>query len=118
MSADFKADSDQIFGVPASSDGTTCVFYNKELLDKAGVDPEGDWRASFDAFVEGLDAIKASGMTPLALDENAIIWQILSLVAGAGAGWLRRSSGSWSPASATSPIRTAAGDRGELAEAE
>jgi raffinose/stachyose/melibiose transport system substrate-binding protein len=78
VSVDFKADSDQIFGVPASSDGTTCVFYNKELLDKAGVDPEGDWRTSFDAFVEGLDAIKASGMTPLALDENAIIWQILA----------------------------------------
>ena len=78
VSVDFKADSDQIFGVPASSDGTTCVFYNKDLLDKAGVDPEGDWRTSFDAFVEALDAIKASGMTPLGLDENAIIWQILA----------------------------------------
>ena len=41
-SADFRADSDQIYGVPAGSDGTTCFFYNKELLAKAGVDPEGE----------------------------------------------------------------------------
>jgi len=47
-SADFRADSDQIYGVPASSDGTTCIFYHKEIFDKAGVDPEGTWRASSD----------------------------------------------------------------------
>jgi raffinose/stachyose/melibiose transport system substrate-binding protein len=77
-SADFKADSDQIYGVPAGSDGTTCIFYNKELLDKARVDPEGDWRTSFDAFAAALDTIKASGTTPLALADDAIIWQIFS----------------------------------------
>jgi raffinose/stachyose/melibiose transport system substrate-binding protein len=77
-SADFKPDSDQIYGVPAGSDGTTCIYCNLETLAKAGVDPEGDWRTSFDAFVGALDAIKASGTTPLVLDENGIIWQILS----------------------------------------
>jgi raffinose/stachyose/melibiose transport system substrate-binding protein len=77
-SADFKADSDQIFGVPASSDGQTCIYYNMDLLDQAGVDPEGDWRDSFDAFVGVLDQIKASGVTPLGLDEFGIVWQILA----------------------------------------
>ncbi len=77
-STDFKADSDQIYGVPAGSDGTTCMFCNLELLAKAGVDPEGDWRSSFESFISALEAIKASGTMPLVLDENAIVWQILS----------------------------------------
>jgi raffinose/stachyose/melibiose transport system substrate-binding protein len=77
-SADFRIDSDQIYGVPAGSDGTTCFFYNKELLANAGVDPEASWPADFDAFVTMLDTIQASGVTPMALNENAIIWQILS----------------------------------------
>jgi raffinose/stachyose/melibiose transport system substrate-binding protein len=77
-SADFRSDSDQILGVPAGSDGTSCFYYNKELLANAGVDPEASWPASFDEFVTTLEAIKASGVTPMALDENAIIWQILS----------------------------------------
>ncbi len=117
VSVDFKADSDQIFGVPASSDGTTCVFYNKELLDKAGVDPEGDWRTSFDAFVEALDAIKASGTTPLALDENCHHLADPGLVAGTRAGRLRGHRGA-RLRDAQLRRRTAARDRGELAEAE
>jgi len=77
-SADFQADSDQIFGVPAGSDGTTCIFYNKELLAAAGVDPDGDWRTSFDTFLAALEAIQATGVMPMALDESSIIWQLLS----------------------------------------
>jgi raffinose/stachyose/melibiose transport system substrate-binding protein len=77
-SADFKADSDQIFGVPASSDGQTCVYYNKELLDKAGIEPDGDWRASFDGFVGALETIKASGVTPIGFDQCGIVWQLLA----------------------------------------
>jgi len=77
-SADFKADSDQIYGVPASSDGTSCIFYNKELLDKAGVDPEGDWRASLDGFLGMLQKVKDSGTTPIAFDQNSIMWQLLA----------------------------------------
>ena len=77
-SADFRADSDQIYGVPAGSDGTSCFFYNKELLTKRGVDPEASWPASFDGSSTMLGTITESGVTPMALDENAIIWQILS----------------------------------------
>ena len=77
-STDFKANSDLIYGVPASSDGTSCIFYNTELLDKAKLDPEGDWRASIDGFIGALEQIKASGTTPLAMDQNSIIWQLLA----------------------------------------
>ncbi|MFN8594162.1 MAG: extracellular solute-binding protein [Thermomicrobiales bacterium] len=77
-SADFKPDSTEICGIPAGSDGQTCIFYNTELLDKAGIDPEGDWRASFDTFAAALEKIKASGVTPMALEEYAIIWQIFA----------------------------------------
>jgi raffinose/stachyose/melibiose transport system substrate-binding protein len=48
------------------------------MLAAAGVEPDGAWRNSFDGFVGALDAIKATGVTPMALEENAIIWQILS----------------------------------------
>ena len=78
VAADFKADSQDIYGVPAGSDGTTCVYYNKELFANAEVDPEGDWRTDFASFTAALEAIKASGVTPMVLDENAIIWQIFS----------------------------------------
>jgi raffinose/stachyose/melibiose transport system substrate-binding protein len=78
VSTDFNAATGELLGVPASSDGTTCVFYNTELLAKAGVDPEGDWRNSFDAFVAALDKIKASGTTPLVLDQYGIVWQLLA----------------------------------------
>jgi raffinose/stachyose/melibiose transport system substrate-binding protein len=77
-SADFRADSDQIYGVPAGSDGTSCFYYNAELLANAGVDPEASWPMNFNEFTSMLGTIAESGVTPMALDENAIIWQILS----------------------------------------
>ena len=77
-SADFRSDSDQIYGVPAGSDGTTSIFYNKEAWSKAGVDPEADWPGSFDELIAMLETIKASGVTPLALSDTAIVWQVLS----------------------------------------
>ena len=64
-----------------------------------------------------LDAIKASGTTPMALDENAIIWQVL-------AWWLAQS---WAAPSVVGELvsgtrnfvdATADRDRRELAEAE
>lgn len=78
VAADFQPDSDQIFGVPAGSDGTSCIYCNLDMFAAAGVEPEGDWRASFDGFIGALDAIAATGVTPMALEEYAIIWQILS----------------------------------------
>lgn len=76
-SADFKADSEQVYGVPASSDGTSSIFYNTELFEKAKLDPDGDWRSSLDGFLGALETLKASGTTPLVMDENSIIWQLL-----------------------------------------
>jgi raffinose/stachyose/melibiose transport system substrate-binding protein len=77
-SADFRADSEQIYGVPAGSDGTTCIFYNKEIFAKAGVEEDGPWRNSFDDFVKMLEAIKATGVTPLSLDDTGFVWQVLA----------------------------------------
>ena len=77
-SADFRADSDQIYGVPAGSDGTSCFYYNKELLTSAAVDPDASWPANFDEFATMLGTIAKSGVTPMALYDNAIIWQVLS----------------------------------------
>src|SRR6185436_12715050 len=56
----------------------SCIYYNKELLDKAGVDPEGDWRASVDGFIGALEKIEASGTKALVMDQNSIIWQLLA----------------------------------------
>ena len=38
VNPEFTKDAKDIYGVPAASDGTTCVFYNKEIFQKAGVD--------------------------------------------------------------------------------
>jgi raffinose/stachyose/melibiose transport system substrate-binding protein len=76
-STDFKADSTEIYGVPASSDGCSCIFYNTELLDKAKLDPEGAWRASVDGFIGALEQMKTAGIKPLVMDQNSIIWQLL-----------------------------------------
>ena len=77
-SADFRADSDQIYGVPAGSDGTTCIFYNKEIFAKASIEEDGPWRNSFDDFVKMLEAIKGTGVTPLSLDDTGFVWQVLA----------------------------------------
>lgn len=67
--------ANEIWAVPASSDGQSCMFYDARVLEQANIDPEGDWRTSVDAFLKAMDTIKAAGATPLVLDENAIIWQ-------------------------------------------
>jgi len=77
VNPDFDPDSPDIYGVPAGSDGVTAFFYNKRLLGDAGLDPEQDWPADIDAFFTYLDTLAGSGVTPLTLGENAIIWQVL-----------------------------------------
>jgi raffinose/stachyose/melibiose transport system substrate-binding protein len=74
---DPNAPADTLFGVPAGSDGVTVVFYNKALLEGAGVNPEQQWVTNVDEFFGVLDSIAASGVTPLALDTNSIVWQVL-----------------------------------------
>ncbi|MFM9106937.1 MAG: extracellular solute-binding protein, partial [Chloroflexota bacterium] len=68
VTPEFTADSKDIYGCPAASDGTTCIFYNKELFSKAGVDTEDGWPKNATEFYATLDAIKATGVTPMTLD--------------------------------------------------
>lgn len=74
---DPNAPAEELYGVPAGSDGVTCLFYNKALLAEAGINPEEQWVTNVDELFEALDAIAATGVTPLVMDHNAIIWQVL-----------------------------------------
>lgn len=74
---DPDAPAEALYGVPAGSDGVTVVFYNKSLLESAGLNPEQQWVTNVDEFFEALDAIAATGVTPLALETNSIVWQVL-----------------------------------------
>jgi raffinose/stachyose/melibiose transport system substrate-binding protein len=74
---DFDPDSPDIYGVPAGSDGVTVLFYDKSLLEGAGVTSDVEWQTDMAGFVSMLGQINESGITPMTLDENAIIWQIL-----------------------------------------
>jgi raffinose/stachyose/melibiose transport system substrate-binding protein len=76
-SFDPNAPAEALYGVPAGSDGVTVLFYNKPLLERAGVNPEQQWVTNVDEFFEVLDAIAGTGVTPLALDTNSIVWQVL-----------------------------------------
>lgn len=66
----FKAGAGKIYGVPNGNDGLTALYYNKQLLAKAGIDPTKSWPANFDEFLSMLAKIKASGTTPLVLYDN------------------------------------------------
>jgi raffinose/stachyose/melibiose transport system substrate-binding protein len=74
---DPNATPDMLYGVPAGSDGVTVVFYNKPLLEAAGVNPEQQWVTNIDEFFAMLDAVAATDVTPFALDTNSIVWQVL-----------------------------------------
>ena len=78
VNPEFTKDAKDIYGVPAASDGTTCVFYNKEIFQKAGVDPEAGWPKNATEFYAALDKLKATGVTPLTLDQTGFVWQSLA----------------------------------------
>jgi raffinose/stachyose/melibiose transport system substrate-binding protein len=80
VSPDFTADSPDIYGVPAGSDGTTCIFYNKALFAKAGVDPEAaSWPKNNAEFLAMLATIQEkAGVTPITLDDVGMVWQSLA----------------------------------------
>jgi raffinose/stachyose/melibiose transport system substrate-binding protein len=63
----FKAGAGKTYGVPNASDGITVIYYNKQLMAKAGVNPDTDWPTDFDSFLAMLAKVKASGTTPFAL---------------------------------------------------
>jgi ABC-type glycerol-3-phosphate transport system substrate-binding protein len=75
---DFKASFDpsavglvsydgHLWGVPIELSTTDGMFYNKDILAAAGVDPE-EAVSSWDAFTAALDKIKATGKTPMLLE--------------------------------------------------
>lgn len=66
----FKEGQGKIYGVPNSSDGISSLVYNKQLLNKAGVDLESNPPKNFDEFLTMLGQIKASGTMPLAMYDN------------------------------------------------
>ena len=68
---------ENIYGVPAGSDGVTVLFYNKLLLEAAGITPGDRFATNIDEFYSMLDAIAETGVMPLALSTNSIIWQVL-----------------------------------------
>jgi raffinose/stachyose/melibiose transport system substrate-binding protein len=51
----------KVYGVPFATQ-TLVIFYNKKLLDRAGVKPPTTW----DQFITALQTLKAHGITPLA----------------------------------------------------
>src|SRR5262249_55656642 len=65
-------------GAPAGTDGLVCFFTNKELLQKAGVDPEAPIPSPFDQFTGFLDKVKASGTTPLVLNNQGFVLHTLN----------------------------------------
>jgi raffinose/stachyose/melibiose transport system substrate-binding protein len=77
VNEDFDPAGEDIYGVPAGSDGVTVLFYNRPLLQEAGINPDETWPTNVDEFFEVLDAIMATDITPLALDTNSIVWQVL-----------------------------------------
>jgi raffinose/stachyose/melibiose transport system substrate-binding protein len=74
---DPNAPAEALYGVPAGPDGVTVMFYNKRLLESAGVNPEQQWVTNVDEFFGVLDAIAGTGVTPLALNTNSIVWHVL-----------------------------------------
>lgn len=78
VATDFDPNSDDIYGVPIFTSGCHVIFYNKELMAGAGVDPEASWPTNFDEFLALLETVQASGTTPLVLQHNSIILQVWS----------------------------------------
>lgn len=64
---------DSILGVPKGSDGAMSLLCNVDMLSKAGVDPE-KWPSSYEDWMGDLDQIKTSGVTPLTLGNQGIIF--------------------------------------------
>ena len=61
----FQDDSGVQYGLPYQSN-VQGIFYNKELFDKAGVEYPND-DTTYDEFIQMVDKLKASGVTPLAI---------------------------------------------------
>jgi raffinose/stachyose/melibiose transport system substrate-binding protein len=75
----FQKDGGTIYGVPFGTDGTFGLYYNKKILQQAGIDPEKDRPKNIDQFYVMLEKIKtATGVTPIGLKSPDNFWQIPS----------------------------------------
>lgn len=59
-----------ILGVPILGSELCVVYYNKQLVQNAGLDFEADPPETVDEFFDALAALKATGVTPFAHDEG------------------------------------------------
>jgi len=64
------ADKGTIYGVPDGTDGTIGILYNKKLFAAAGVDPEKNPVTDFQGFVDMLQKLKDSGITPIGSEDD------------------------------------------------
>src|SRR5262249_32378780 len=86
--------SPHIYAVPLDVHRLNSLFFNKRLFEQAGVAPPTE-STSLDELFVTLDALKAAGVTPLALSTKAQAWPLglllfeNLLVARAGAAYYR-----------------------------
>ncbi len=74
----FKPGKGKIYGVPAGLDGCVCIFYNKDLLSKAGVDPSKNWPSELEGFLQLLQRIKSTGVIPMTVGNGGNVYYILN----------------------------------------
>jgi raffinose/stachyose/melibiose transport system substrate-binding protein len=82
----------EYYGVPYTW-GAVGVFYNKELFQKAGLDPENP-PATWDDFLAAVQALKDSGVAPIAVGEadrwpGHFWWVYLATREGGGDAFLK-----------------------------
>ena len=84
----FKKDG-AILGYPAGSYALAMLYYNKEIISKAGLDFEASPPKTATDFDAALEKIKAAGFTPIAMDEGQtkeMLYLIVNYWWGQGAG--------------------------------
>ncbi len=73
-------DRERVAGVPLGAQGNVW-YYNKQLFEKAGLDPEAGPK-TWDEFKEAASKLKAAGITPIGMsgvDSNLVWWAWSSL---------------------------------------
>jgi glucose/mannose transport system substrate-binding protein len=76
-----KAYGGHYWGVPVNIHRSNVLWYNKSLMEQAGAQPP----TTFEEFYAAADALKAAGITPLALG-NAGGWEATHMLEGVLAG--------------------------------
>src|SRR5690625_4982941 len=71
---DFSVDDD-VYAVPANTNPTHFIFYDKDMLSEAGYD---NFPETYDEFLELIEALKSDDMTPIALG-NSDGWVLQSV---------------------------------------